>query len=92
MEAGRGRALEDMLLFVVRALVDHPEDVQVELISDEEGEVFQVQANPDDLGRLIGRNGQTAKALQTIVNANGKRDGRRYHLDILEGDEGLEND
>ena len=80
---GRESAMEEMLLFVVRSLVDHPEDVEVEFLSDEEGEVFQVLAHQSDLGRLIGKNGQTAKALELILNANGKKIGRRYHLDIV---------
>jgi len=75
--------MEEMLLFVVRSLVDHPEEVEVEFLSDEEGEVFQVLAHQSDLGRLIGKNGQTAKALELILNANGKKIGRRYHLDIV---------
>jgi predicted RNA-binding protein YlqC (UPF0109 family) len=75
--------MEEMLLFVVRSLVDHPEEVEVEFLSDEEGEVFQVLAHQSDLGRLIGKNGQTAKALELILNANGKKTGRRYHLDIV---------
>ena len=73
--------MEEMLLFVVRSLVDHPEEVEVEFLSDEE--VFQVLAHQSDLGRLIGKNGQTAKALELILNANGKKTGRRYHLDIV---------
>ena len=81
--SGRESAMEEMLLFVVRSLVDHPEEVEVEFLSDEEGEVFQVLAHQSDLGRLIGKNGQTAKALELILNANGKKIGRRYHLDIV---------
>jgi predicted RNA-binding protein YlqC (UPF0109 family) len=76
------RQLLEMLLFVIRSMVDHPEDVQVDLISDEEGDVFQVQANEADLGRLIGKNGQTARALQVIGNANGRKTGRRFHIDF----------
>lgn len=86
------RGIESMLRFVVRSMVDHPEDVVVEYVSDDEGEVFQVRANDDDLGRLIGKNGQTAKALQTIINANGRKNGRRFHLDIVGLGEALDED
>ncbi len=65
-------------------MVDHPEDVEVELVSDEEGDVFQVEANKADLGRLIGKNGQTARALQLIVNANGRKTGRRFDIDFAD--------
>jgi predicted RNA-binding protein YlqC (UPF0109 family) len=76
--------LQEMLLFVIRSMVDHPEDVEVEFISDDEGEVFQVQAHEADLGRLIGKNGQTVRALQLIVNANGRKTGRWFQIDIAD--------
>ena len=89
---GRERAMEEMLLFIVRSVVDHPEEVVVEFLSDEEGEVFQVLAHQSDLGRLIGKNGQTAKALELILNANGKKVGRRYHLDIVGTEDARDSD
>jgi predicted RNA-binding protein YlqC (UPF0109 family) len=72
-----------MLLLVARSLADHPGDVEVEFISDEDGDVFQIQAHETDLGRLIGKNGQTAKALELIINARARKSGHRYHLDIV---------
>jgi uncharacterized protein len=84
--------MEEMLLFVVRSLADHPDDVKVQFISDEEGDTFQVQANQVDLGRVIGKNGQTARALQAIVNANAMRNGHRYHLDIIEAGDDLDEE
>jgi predicted RNA-binding protein YlqC (UPF0109 family) len=90
--AGGGEtAIKDLLRFVVRAMVDHPDDVGVEFFSDEDGDCFVVRANDDDLGRLIGKNGQTAKALQTIINANGRKVGRRYQLDIIGLDDDLDD-
>lgn len=88
----REQAIEEMLLYVVRSLADNPEDVAVQFVSDEEGEVFEVRANDADLGRLIGKNGQTAKALEAIVNASGGKLGRRYHLDIFGLEEGMDED
>lgn len=83
--AGEGEHLiEEMLLMVTRSLADHPEAVEVDFISDEDGHTFQIQAHERDLGRLIGKNGQTAKALELIINANRRRTGRRYRLDIVE--------
>ena len=84
MAGGAEQAIEAMLLFVVQSLADHPEDVTVRFVSDEDGDAFEILAAQADLGRIIGKNGQTAKALQMIVNANGRRTGRRYHLDIDE--------
>jgi hypothetical protein len=76
--------IEEMLQTVIRSMVDYPGDVHVELVSDEEGDVFQVEANKADLGRLIGKNGQTARALRLLVNANGRKLGRRFDIDFDE--------
>jgi predicted RNA-binding protein YlqC (UPF0109 family) len=80
-------AIQKMLLNIVRSMVDHPDDVSVEFVSDEEGDVFQVQAHESDRGRLIGKNGQTARALQVIVNANARKTGRRFEIDFSGGED-----
>lgn len=77
------RAIEDLLLFIVRSLADYPNDVKVQFVSDEDGSAFEVRANDADLGLLIGKKGQTARALESIVNSNRRRSGRHYHLDIV---------
>lgn len=82
--AGKGQSgIEDLLLLVARSLADHPEDVAVEFFSEDGDDIYQISARQTDLGRLIGKNGQTAKALELIMNANGRRSGRRYQLDIV---------
>ena len=86
---GDARAIQEMLLFVVRSLADHPDDVAVALISGEEGDVFEVQVHVADIGRIIGKNGQTVRALHAIVNANAMKSGRRFHVDIVEAGEDL---
>ena len=88
--SGEEQALEQLLLLVTQSMADHPTDVEVQFISDEDGEVFEIRAHPDDLGRIIGKNGQTARALQLIVNANARKTGRRYQLDIVGTDEDLD--
>ncbi len=82
MPNGSDREIHEMLVEVIRSLVDSPDDVEVELISDEMGAVFQVEANQADVGRLIGKGGQTARALQAIVNANASRSGRRFQIEF----------
>jgi uncharacterized protein len=77
------RAIEDLLLFIVRALTDYPDDVKVQFVSDEDGAAFEIRANDADLGLLIGKKGQTARALESIVNSNRRRSGRHFHLDIV---------
>jgi hypothetical protein len=82
MTIGSDHEIHEMLLDIVRSLVDAPDEVEVELISDERGAAFRVEANHADVGRLIGKGGQTARALQAIVNANASRSGRRFQIEF----------
>jgi predicted RNA-binding protein YlqC (UPF0109 family) len=61
--------LADALEHLVRGIVDHPDDVQVRSATLRRGELLEVRVHPDDLGRVIGRGGRTARALRTVVNA-----------------------
>jgi len=65
---------------VVKGIVDHPDDVQVAAKSSPRGEVLEVRVHPEDLGRVIGRGGRTAKALRTLITA--LADGRRVRVDV----------
>ncbi|MFC7405252.1 RNA-binding protein [Georgenia alba] len=61
--------LADALEHLVRGIVDHPDDVQVSARSLRRGELLEVRVHPDDLGRVIGRSGRTARALRTVIGA-----------------------
>ena len=61
--------IADALEQLVRVIVDSPEDVDVRARSNRRGELLEVRVNPEDLGRVIGRNGRTAKALRLVVGA-----------------------
>ncbi|GHG43746.1 UPF0109 protein [Flavimobilis marinus] len=61
--------LADALEHLVRGIVDNPDEVQVETRNRGRGEVLEVRVHPDDLGRVIGRSGRTARALRTVVGA-----------------------
>ncbi len=61
--------LADALEHLVRGIVDHPDDVQVRSATLRRGELLEVRVHPDDLGRVIGRGGRTARALRTVINA-----------------------
>jgi predicted RNA-binding protein YlqC (UPF0109 family) len=76
--------LENALEHLVRGIVDNPDDVTVELVSGRRGRTLEVRVNPDDLGKVIGRNGRTAKALRTVVAALG---GRGVRVDVVDTDE-----
>jgi len=76
--------LAPALEHLVKGIVDHPEDVQVAAKSSSRGEVLEVRVHPEDLGRVIGRAGRTAKALRTIVAA--LADGRKVRVDVVDTD------
>ena len=76
-----GPALEHL----VKGIVDHPADVHVVAKNSPRGEVLEVRVNPEDLGRVIGRAGRTAKALRTLVAA--LADGRRVRVDVVDTDD-----
>jgi len=70
----------------VKALVDHPEDVSTERRVDEMGVLITLKVNPEDLGQVIGRSGQTAKALRTLLRIVGAKNRARTNLKIFEPD------
>lgn len=61
--------LADALEHLVRGIVDNPDDVRVNARTQRRGDVLEVRVNPADLGRVIGRNGRTARALRTVIGA-----------------------
>jgi predicted RNA-binding protein YlqC (UPF0109 family) len=69
---------------VVKALVSHPEDVKVERKVDEMGVLLTLTINPADMGYVIGKQGQTAKAIRTLVKIVGAKNNARVNLKILE--------
>jgi len=77
--------LASALEHLVKGIVDHPDDVEVSAKSSPRGEVLEVRVHPDDLGRVIGRAGRTAKALRTLVTA--LADGRRVRVDVVDTDD-----
>lgn len=76
--------LASALSHLVSGIVDHPEQVQVAASSSPRGEVLEVRVHPEDLGRVIGRGGRTAKALRTVITA--LADGRRVRVDVIDTD------
>ncbi|MFD1832378.1 MULTISPECIES: RNA-binding protein [Streptomyces] len=76
--------LEEALDHLVKGIVDHPDEVQVESRTLRRGRVLEVRVHPDDLGKVIGRNGRTARALRTVVGALG---GRGVRVDLVDVDQ-----
>lgn len=76
---------EDVLLYLAKSLVDHPEDVSVTTIEEEDGElVLELRVNPEDMGKVIGKRGRTAKAIRTMVKAAATREGTSATVEIVE--------
>ena len=77
--------LADALEHLVRGIVDSPDDVEVQSRNTRRGELLEVRVNPDDLGRVIGRNGRTAKALRSVIGAPSNKGSVR--VDVIETDQ-----
>ncbi|NOY52117.1 MAG: KH domain-containing protein [Deltaproteobacteria bacterium] len=76
--------MRELIIYVVKALVDHPEDVEVQEVQGEKTTVIELKVAQDDLGKVIGKQGRTARALRTILNAAGTKMGKRCVLEIIE--------
>ncbi len=77
--------MQELLLYLARALVDEPEKVKVDSFEEDDGTlVLELSVADDDYGQVIGRGGRTAQALRTVVKAAAVKDNRRVLVDIVE--------
>ncbi|HET9140993.1 RNA-binding protein [Actinophytocola sp.] len=76
--------LADALEHLVRGIVDHPDDVRVDLVTTRRGRTLELHVNPDDLGKVIGRGGRTATSLRTVMAGIG---GRGIRVDVVDTDQ-----
>ncbi|MUN54160.1 RNA-binding protein [Kocuria koreensis] len=76
--------LSEAVEHLVRGIVDHPDDVQVRSRSGRRGQNLEVRVNPEDLGRVIGRGGRTAKSVRTVIGA--LADGEQVRVDVIDTD------
>ncbi len=76
--------MKDLLSAIAKALVDHPDQVEVTEVEGEQTTVLELKVAPDDLGKVIGKQGRTARAVRTILNASGMKLKKRFVLEILE--------
>jgi predicted RNA-binding protein YlqC (UPF0109 family) len=75
---------QDALLRLIQLLVDQPGDVVLDEIPGSESTLLELQVAPDDLGKVIGRQGRTARSLRSLLSARSDKDGKRYEFEILE--------
>lgn len=76
--------MEELIEFVAQSLVDHPDEVKTRAYRREQATVIELEVDPADLGKVIGRQGRTARALRTLLTAAGEKSRRRYVLDIVD--------
>jgi predicted RNA-binding protein YlqC (UPF0109 family) len=76
--------VKELVSEIAKALVDSPDQVQVHEVEGEQTTVFELRVAPDDLGKIIGKQGRTARSIRTILGAVGTKLNRRFTLEILE--------
>jgi len=79
---------QEFLDFVIRGLVDHPESVNIKRTVDEMGVLLSLDVHPDDMGKIIGRSGNTAKAIRILLRVVGMKNNARVNLKINEPEGG----
>jgi predicted RNA-binding protein YlqC (UPF0109 family) len=76
--------MKDLVEAIAKALVDNPDEVSVRAVEGEQVTVLELRVHPSDLGKVIGKQGRTAKAIRTLLGAAGMKLRKRYTLEILE--------
>jgi len=76
--------VKELIEFLAHSLVDEPDEVEVRTRNRDQATVLELMVAPNDLGKVIGRQGRTARAMRTLLAAAGNKQRRRYILDILD--------
>ncbi|UCD56258.1 MAG: KH domain-containing protein [Candidatus Hydrogenedentota bacterium] len=76
--------MKELVEYIAKALVDHPEAVQVNVVEGGKTKVLELRVHPNDMGQVIGKNGRTAKSIRTLLNAAATKDNIRVVLEIVE--------
>jgi hypothetical protein len=77
-------SMKDLIMFIARALVDKPDEVHVSEVEGEQTSVIELKVAKDDLGKVIGKQGRTARAMRTILSAASTKVRKRSVLEIIE--------
>jgi predicted RNA-binding protein YlqC (UPF0109 family) len=76
--------MKDLVEFLAKSLVDNPDEVRLRTHERDQQTIVELEVDPADLGKVIGRQGRTARAIRTLLAAAGQKTRRRYTLDILD--------
>ncbi len=79
--------MKELIEIISKKLVEHPEDVQVRVIESDDGQTYELRVHPEDMGRVIGKNGRVAKAVRTLLSSAAAKQDVRVSLDIIEEDD-----
>ena len=83
---------KEFVSYIVKSIVDNPNDVLIERTVDEMGVLITLKVNPNDMGYVIGKSGSTAKAIRSLLRIVGARNNARVNLKILEPEQGVRKD
>lgn len=78
--------MKELVEMIAKALVDNPDKVHVSLLEGEQSSILELTVDPEDLGKVIGKQGRTARAVRVILGAAGMKLKRRFNLEIIEKD------
>jgi uncharacterized protein len=76
--------MKDLIEAIAKSLVDNPEQVSVKAVEGEQVTILELRVHPSDLGKVIGKQGRTARSVRTILNAAGMKLKKRFTLEIIE--------
>lgn len=76
--------MKELIEYVVKALVDHPEDLRITEIQGERTIVFELRCHPEDVGKVIGKSGKTVGAIRTLLSTVAARQNKRAMLEVVE--------
>lgn len=76
--------MKELLTYIIQKLVDHPDDVKITEVSGEHTTIFELTVHKEDLGKVIGKEGRTAKAIRTVLSAASIKENKRVMLEILD--------
>ena len=76
--------MKELLLYIARSLVEHPDEVTVTEVQGTDTLTLELRVNPDDMGKVIGRQGRVAKDIRTLVRAYAQKTGEKVSVDIVD--------
>jgi predicted RNA-binding protein YlqC (UPF0109 family) len=75
--------MKDLITVIAKALVDHPEDVRVNVVEETNSTIYELSVHSNDIGKVIGKQGRIAKALRTVVTSAAVKENKRVSVEIV---------